>query len=67
MIQSTPRRRGGAVLLELAIILPIMFLLVIGMIVGAMGIFHYQEVARLAREGARYACVRGTEYAKNVS
>src|SRR5205807_1052801 len=29
----------------------------------AMGIFRYQEVANLAREGARYASVHGYQYA----
>jgi len=28
--------------------------------IGGMGIFRYQELATLAREGARYAVVHGT-------
>jgi Flp pilus assembly protein TadG len=41
-------------------------LLIFGLIVGGTGIFRYQEVARLAREGARYASVRGTQYVADV-
>jgi hypothetical protein len=37
-------------------------LFVIGLIVGGLGVFRYQQVASLAREGARYASVRGYKY-----
>jgi hypothetical protein len=33
-------------------------------IVGGMGVFHYQMCACLANEAARYACVRGQAWAK---
>jgi len=56
-----PRRRGAAVV-EFALIAPVFLLLVIGLIVGGIGILRYQEVASLAREGARYASVRGAKY-----
>jgi Flp pilus assembly protein TadG len=51
----------------MAFALPVLFLLMFALIVGGMGISRYQEVSRLAREGTRYASVRGTEYAKDVS
>ena len=38
----------------------------IGLIVGALGVFRYQEVASLAREGARYASVRGAKFAQTT-
>ena len=63
---SAPRRRG-AVLVETAFVFPVAILLLLGLIVGGMGIFRYQQVAWLAREGARYASVRGTDYKKEVS
>jgi len=56
-----PRR--GIVAAETAIALPIALALIIGMCVIALGVYRYQLVATLAREGARYASVHGTEYA----
>lgn len=61
-----PRRRGAA-LVEAAIVLPVLFLLMLGLIVGSMGVFHYQQVAMLAREGARYASVRGGQYQQETA
>jgi Flp pilus assembly protein TadG len=49
-------------MVEAAVILPITCLLTIGMIIGALGIYRYQEVAHLAREGARYAATHGGRY-----
>jgi Flp pilus assembly protein TadG len=58
------RRRSGTTAVEFAFVsLPLM-LFVIGLIVGGLGIFRYQEVAWLARLGARYASVHGTHYAQ---
>jgi Flp pilus assembly protein TadG len=59
---TTPHRRG-ATLVEFAVICPLMFLLLFGLLIGGMGIFRYQQVAALAREGARWASVRGGQYA----
>jgi Flp pilus assembly protein TadG len=60
-----PRRRAAS-LVEFAVICPVLFLLILGALIGGLGIFRYQEVAWLAREGARYASVHGTQYAKEV-
>jgi Flp pilus assembly protein TadG len=60
------RTRGGATTVEFALVSSLLFLLLIGLMVGALGVFRYQEVARLAREGARYAAVRGTSYARTT-
>jgi Flp pilus assembly protein TadG len=57
------QKRSGAAVVEMAIVLPVMLLLVFALIIGGMGIFRYQQVANLAREGARYASVHGTQYA----
>jgi Flp pilus assembly protein TadG len=51
---------------ECAIIYPLTFLLILGLVVGAAGIFRYQQMAYLAREGARYAIVHGTQWAKDT-
>jgi len=48
--------------LETAIVLPVVFMLTLGTCSTAMGIYYYQLVATLAREGARYASVHGTQY-----
>jgi Flp pilus assembly protein TadG len=57
--RSRPVQRRGAVLVESAIVYPVLFLLLFGLIVGGLGVFRYQQVACQAREAARYACVRG--------
>jgi Flp pilus assembly protein TadG len=66
----TPRTSGihhrGAVAVEAAIILPLLVTLMFGVVVMGMGIYRYQQVAALAREGARYASVHGTQYAADT-
>lgn len=57
--------RRGAHLVESAFIFPVVMLLVAGLMVGAMGVFRYQETAYLAREAARYAAVHGGQYQKD--
>jgi Flp pilus assembly protein TadG len=54
------RRRRGSNLVETGIVLPAVFLFIIGMCVIGLGIYRYQQVASLAREGARYASVHGS-------
>jgi Flp pilus assembly protein TadG len=61
-LQPTGRPRTGATLVEFAVVSPVLFLLLLGLVIGGLGIFRYQEVAWLAREGARYASVRGYQY-----
>ena len=55
-----PRR--GATAVEFAISCPIVFFLIFATIVGALGVFRYQQTAELAREAARWACVHGGQY-----
>ena len=64
--RANSQKRRGATLVEAAIVYSVLFQLLIGMIVGGLGVFRYQQVASLAREGARYASVRGTQYATNT-
>ena len=64
--QRNPQRRKGATMLENAIVLPIVVLLMIGLLVAGLGAFRSQQVATLAREGARYASVRGSMYASET-
>jgi Flp pilus assembly protein TadG len=51
-------------MVECALVYPVVFLLVLGLLVGAAGIFRYSQLASLAREGARYASTHGAQYAK---
>jgi Flp pilus assembly protein TadG len=56
------RRRRGATVVECAVIYPAAFLILLGLLIGGLGVFRYQQVAHLAREAARYAAVRGSQY-----
>ncbi|MCI0358784.1 MAG: pilus assembly protein [Planctomycetaceae bacterium] len=56
------RRRRGVTTVEFAIVCPIAFFLIFATIVGGLGVFRYQQVAGLAREGARWASVHGGLY-----
>ena len=66
IIHRRADRRRGAIALESALVMSVMFMLILGVIVLGMGVFRYQEMAYLAREGARYASVRGTQYATDT-
>jgi hypothetical protein len=48
------------------VVYPSVFLFTLGLVIGAGGIFRYQELASLARRAARYAAVHGTQYAKDT-
>jgi Flp pilus assembly protein TadG len=54
--------RPGAHLVECSMVFPLVFLLLLGLVVGGMGIYRYQQVCYLAREAARYASVHGGQY-----
>jgi Flp pilus assembly protein TadG len=53
------RRRRATTVVECALVYPLTFALVFGLIIGGFGVFRYQEVASVAREGARWASVHG--------
>lgn len=55
--------RRGATLLEFAVVCPVVLFTMFAIIVGAMGVSRYQQVAALARYGARYASLHGADYA----
>ncbi len=54
--------RHGTTIVEMAIVGPLTFLLLIGLVVGGLGVFRYNQVAALARESARWAAVRGRTF-----
>ena len=57
---NPPRRGSQAV--EAAIVIPVVMMLTLGTCSTAMGVYYYQLVATLAREGARWASVHGPTY-----
>lgn len=59
-------RRSAATSVEAAFVLPVTLFLLIGFVVVAMGVFRYQEVAFLAREGARYASTHGAQFREDA-
>ena len=70
-MRRAPQRRSGATLVECAVVYPVVFLvilgmLVVGMMVGAAGVFRYSQLASLTREAARYASVHGGQYAQEM-
>jgi Flp pilus assembly protein TadG len=66
LLRLSPCRRRGASLVEAALVYPIVFLLTFGVVILAMGVYRYQMVAALAREGARWASVHGGQYAQDT-
>src|SRR5262245_47936082 len=63
-LRSRNRRnaRRGAAAVEAACILPVAFLLIIGLIIAILGVFRFNQIASLASEGARWAVVHGKNY-----
>jgi Flp pilus assembly protein TadG len=55
------RNERGAELIEFALVSILLFMLVFGVMEFGRAVFTYGTVAHLAREGARFAIVRGNE------
>jgi len=60
------QERKGSALVETAVVYPVLFLLVLGIIMLGISVFRYQQVAHAAREGARWAAVHGAKYAEET-
>src|SRR6516165_9435204 len=60
------RARSGATSVEFAFVAPVALTLILGVMVGGLAVFRFQEIATLAREAARYASVHGAQYAKET-
>lgn len=58
--------RRGAVTVESAVSYSVLLVLIFGLIIGGFGVFRYHQIASLAHEAARYAAVRGQQYAYEV-
>jgi Flp pilus assembly protein TadG len=63
---SKPAPRG-TVLVESALVYTVFLMLTLGTISIGLGVFRYQEMAWLAREGARWAAVHGPTYQSEQS
>ena len=50
----------------MALIAPLVFTLLLSLMIGSMGVFYYQQVARLANDATRWASVHGTQYASDT-
>jgi hypothetical protein len=61
---AAAKHRRGAAIVEMAIIGPIFFFILIGLIVAGLGVFRYQQVTALACESARWASVHGPNYSR---
>jgi Flp pilus assembly protein TadG len=59
-------KRSGVMAVEAALVQPVMLLILLSLIVGGMGVFRYQQVACQAREAARWAAVRGSDWARTT-
>ena len=57
---SMVRGQGGAAAIEFAIIAPLLFMLIFGMLEYGVAFFQVQNLRAAVREGARVAAVRGT-------
>ncbi|MFZ3201823.1 MAG: TadE family protein [Candidatus Acidiferrales bacterium] len=57
---STDSRQRGSTLVEFAVVLTVLFMFLFGVMDFARALYAYHFVANAAREGARYAIVRGS-------
>jgi Flp pilus assembly protein TadG len=66
MRRRPPSRRRAALAVEAAFVYPVLFLLLLGLVVGGVGVLRYQQAACLAQEAARWASARGADYQKDT-
>jgi hypothetical protein len=59
---SVSSARRGVTTAECGVVYSITLLLIMGTIIEGLGVFRYQQLSTLAREGARWASVRGATY-----
>ena len=62
-LRGFARQRSGASAVEFAFVLPVLLALTLGALNGGRALLAINTVEKLAKEGARYASVRGSEYA----
>jgi len=62
MLLRRRKPRRAVTLVEMALVAPALIILILGLVISSFGVFRYQEMAWLAREGARYASIHGAQY-----
>lgn len=65
-MRMQPMQRRAATMVESAIVYPVTFFIILSLIIGAMGIFRYQEMAALAREASRFGASHGAQFRKDA-
>ena len=65
-MRRKPQQRLGVTVVECTVVYPVLLLLLMGLLIGAAGIFRYSQLASLSREAARYASVHGGQYAQEA-
>src|SRR5262249_14709888 len=60
------KKRAATTMVECAFIFPVTFLLLLGIVIGGLGMFRYQEMAHLARVASRYAATHGSQWARET-
>ncbi|MEK7214075.1 MAG: TadE/TadG family type IV pilus assembly protein [Chloroflexota bacterium] len=61
-LHNCKNRRLGAAMAETGLVMPFLVLVIVGLIATGLMVFRYQQMATLAREGARWASVHGADY-----
>lgn len=61
------RQTAGASAVEFALVLPMLLTLTLGAVDGGRAMLAFNTVEKLAKDGARYASVRGSEYSSPAS
>ena len=59
--------RRGVTTAECGVVYSLTLLLIMGTIIEGLGVFRYQQLSLLAREGARWASVRGATYQQETN
>jgi Flp pilus assembly protein TadG len=62
MLRRKQQQRRGSTLLESALVYPVLFLIVLGIIFLGIAVFRYQQVSHISREASRWAAVHGALY-----
>src|SRR3954447_4123435 len=64
---SVSSARRGVTTAECGVVYSITLLLIMGTIIEGLGVFRYEQLSSLAREGARWASVHGPTYQQEKS
>ena len=60
--EGSRRGRRGTVLVEMAVVSPLVLLILIGIVVVGLGVFRRMQLSCIARDASRWASVHGATY-----